>query len=155
MKMPNTTDTISLHGHGVIEVRDAVTGALIDRQTYTNVITDLARAQIMQGFKGATVDIEVTHIAIGTDGTAAVASDTALGAEVLRSTPTSVIDYSATEIGWRLFVSASTGNGNTFREIGLFNDPSTGTMFARSVSFTPIAKNSAITITFTHILRYV
>lgn len=153
--MAMTHDAVHLHGHGIIEVHDAATGALLRTERYTNVITDYTRAELIAAFKGVAPSVDVTHIAIGTDGTAAAASDTALGAEVLRDTPTSVVDYSAVEVGFKLFISASVGNGNTFREIGLFDAPSGGNMMARSTSFTPIAKNSAITITFTHIIRYV
>jgi hypothetical protein len=152
--MAITHDSIGIRGYGIIEIHDAVTGALLAEQRYDNVIVDYVRAQIVQAFKGAATSLEVTHIAIGTDGTAALRTDTALGAEVIRSVPTAVIDYSAYEVGFKLFLSASQGNGSTFREIGLFDAPSGGNMFARSTSFAPIAKNSAITITFTHIIRY-
>lgn len=148
------SDSIGVCGHGVIEVHDATTGALLDKQVYTNVITNYTRAQLVQAFKGTSVDVGVTHIAVGSDGTAALPTDTALGSEVLRSTPTSIIDYSTMSVGFKLFLSASVGNGTTFREIGLFDDPTAGNMMARSVSFTPIVKNSAITITFTHIITY-
>jgi hypothetical protein len=153
--MAMTKDTIKVIGYGKIEIHDAVTGDLIDSEHYTNVVTDFVADQVMQAFKGGSVaGIEVVSIGIGTDGTAATAADTALGNQVIREVPTSVIDYSTTEIGWRLFISASMGNGSTFREIGLFNDPSGGDLIARSTSFTPILKNSAITITFTHILSW-
>jgi hypothetical protein len=147
-------DDLQINGYGVVEVRDADTGGIIYTERYTNVITDLTRARIMARFKGNNGTLTITHVAIGTSATTPTAADTALGAEVLRAVPTSVIDYSATEIGWRLFVSASMGNGSTLREIGLFNGASGGDMFARSTSFTPIVKNSSITVTFTHILRY-
>lgn len=149
-----TGTTLALWGGGIVEVHDAATGELLHREEYTNVITNYARAELMQSFKGIVADVGVTHVAVGSDGTAALPTDTALGNEVVRQVPTTVVDYSATEIGWKLFLSASVGNGTTFREIGLFNAASGGDMMARSVSFTPIAKNSSITITFTHILRY-
>jgi hypothetical protein len=100
------------------------------------------------------VDVDVTHVAIGTDGTAATSADTALGAEVLRATPTSVVNYSAVSVGFKLFVSSSQANGDTLREIGLFDASSGGNMMARSVSFMPIVKSSSITVTFTHIISW-
>lgn len=147
-------DDITVEGYGIVDVRDAATGDLIYTETYRNIVTNLTRARIMARFKGNNGTLTITHVAIGTDGTTPTAADTALGAEVLREAPTSVIDYSTTEIGWRLFVSASMGNGNTLREIGLFSAASGGDMFARSTSFSPISKNASITVTFTHILRY-
>lgn len=149
-----TTDSVQVHGYGLVEVHDVYTGELIDKQIYKNVITNYTRGQLVQAFKGASVAVDVTHIAVGSSGTAALPTDTALGAEVIRSAPTSIIDYSVTSVGFKLFLSASVGNGTTFREIGLFDAPSGGNMMARSVSFTPIAKNSGITITFTHIISY-
>lgn len=154
MASMQTGTSLALWGGGLVEVHDAATGELLHSEAYTNVVTDYTRAQLMQSFKGIVADVGVTHVAVGSDGTAATSADTALGNEVIRQLPTSVVDYSTTEIGWKLFLSASVGNGTTFREIGLFNAASGGDMMARSVSFTPIAKNSSITITFTHILRY-
>lgn len=147
-------DAIRLHGHGMIEVHDAGTGELLSCERYTNVITDYTRAQIIAALTGTAPSLEVTHIAVGSGGTAALRTDTALETELIRQAPTSVVTYSAYEVGFKLFLSASVGNGSTYREIGLFDASSGGNMYARSTSFTPIAKNSAITITFTHIIRY-
>lgn len=152
--MAITNDMINLHGHGIVEVHDAITGELLHSEAYTNVITLYASTQIIRSFRGNGLPIGVTHIGIGTDGTTPIATDTALGAEVLRAVPTSQVEYSATEIGFKLFVSASQVNGSTLREIGLFDAASAGNMMARSTSFTPIVKNSSITVTFTHIIRY-
>lgn len=150
----NINENIGIHGHGIIEVHDANTGALLRRDTYTNVITNYVRSAFIGAFTGSSVAVGVTHVAIGTDGTAAVAADMALGAEVLRDEPTSIVNYSATSVGFKLFVTASQANGSTLREIGLFDAGSGGNMMARSVSFTPIVKSSSITVTFTHILTY-
>jgi hypothetical protein len=152
--MAITHDTVGIHGHGLIEVHDAATGELLHSQRYTNVITNYARTQIIRSFRGNGLPITVTHIGIGTSGTAPLATDTALGNEVYRAVPTSQVDYSPTELGFKLFVSASQANGSTLREIGLFDASSGGNMMARSTSFTPIAKNASITVTFTHIIRY-
>lgn len=148
--MAGIKENISLFGHGTVEVHDAKTGALLYREDYTNVITDYVRENMILSLKGTPTSWEITHIAIGSDGTAASSSQTALGNELIRSLPTQIIDYTAYQVGYRLFFSASQNNGDTFREIGLFDASTGGNMFARSVSFTPITKNSNITVTFTH-----
>lgn len=152
--MAITNDTIGIYGHGLVEVHDAKTGALLRSERYTNIITDYVREALVGAFTGASVDVDVTHVAIGTDGTAATSADTALGAEVLRATPTSMVNYSAVSVGFKLFVSSSQANGDTLREIGLFDAASDGNMMARSVSFMPIVKSSSITVTFTHIISW-
>ena len=148
-------ETIALRGHGTIEIHDAFTGDLISCESYTNVITDYTREQIIGAFTGAAVGVGITHVAIGSSATPASADQTALIAEVYRATPTSVINYNSVSIGFKLFISASMLNGDTLREIGLFDDGTAGNMMARSVSFTPVLKSSAIIVTFTHILTYV
>jgi hypothetical protein len=147
-------DNIRLEGLGYIEIHDAETHQLLDRIHYKNAVTDYTREEIFKLFLGDAADLEVTHVGIGTGTTAATPADTALEAQVLRLPYTSRIPASPTEVRYKLFLSASVGNGNTFSEIGLFTAETGGNMIARSTGFTPVEKTSLVTITFTHILRY-
>jgi hypothetical protein len=147
-------DTINLQGLGFIDVNDAVTGKLIKRVSYKNAITDYTREEIFKLFTGGSASLNIGYVGIGTGTTTATAADTALEAEELRLPYTSRIIASPTEIRYKLFLSASQGNGNTYSEIGLFIQDTGGDMVARSTGFTPVEKTSLVTITFTHIIRY-
>jgi hypothetical protein len=103
-----------------------------------NLLRDLLNDDAISG---------ITEFALGTDGTAAVNADTALGAEVLRDAITNTTKdiYKLTA---QYFLSSTALNGTTIREGGLFTDEDT--LFARYVLDTPIApKTSGIAVTFT------
>ena len=76
-----------------------------------------------------------SHIAIGTDDTAANETDTSLVADVGRYAIASADKISTGNfIDFKVTLSTAQGNGNTIKEIGLFNAATNGTMFGRAVS---------------------
>ncbi|MCP4990894.1 MAG: hypothetical protein GY928_34085 [Colwellia sp.] len=79
----------------------------------------------------------LTHLAIGTNSTAAAAPDTALGTEVLRVLTTSQSATGDTATLTGLFLGG-TVEGVDLYEFGIFNDPTAGEMLARVVLATPI-----------------
>ena len=82
-----------------------------------------------------------TYMAVGTDSTAAVPADTALGTEVTRK----AIQESTTgtsDIIISLFLNSLESNGNSLVEVGLFDAASTGNLLVRD-TFTAISKNSS------------
>jgi len=92
------------------------------------------------------------RFALGTDGTAPTANDTALGTEVFRDQFTKVTKESG-KLTAQYYLSSTSANGNTLQEAGAFangatDTPGSGTLYAR-VTFTPIAKTSSIAVTFT------
>lgn len=112
-----------------------------------NLVVDSGKAFIASRMKDATADV-MSHMAVGTDNTAAAAGQTALLAEVARVALTStnvtgnVVTYVAT------FPAGSATGALT--EAGLFNAASAGTMLCRTV-FPVINKGAldAMTITWT------
>lgn len=101
-----------------------------------NLLRDLLTGDAVTG---------VTKFALGTGATATTNADVALVAEVLRADVSQLVKSSLT-LTVKYFLSSVTLNGTTIREAGLFN--TAGTLIARYVLPTPIAKTSAIAVTF-------
>jgi hypothetical protein len=95
----------------------------------------------------------ITHFGYGTSATAAASSQTALVAQVARDTVTVKTATSKT-LTVTYYLATGSGNGNTLREIGLFNAASSGTMYARAVLAAAIVKTSSISVTFTWTLTW-
>jgi len=94
-----------------------------------------------------------SHIAIGTDATAAATTDTALGAEVDRNAI--VTDFATGAVAtFKAFFGKSEANGNTIAEVGMFDQASGGTMFCRSVLSSTIAKDATKSINITWTLTF-
>lgn len=148
--MADIKDILALKGYGTIEVHNALNGKLIYTEDYTNVVTNYVRSNVISSLQGTPLNWSITHIGIGSGANGAHPSDTSLQTQIFRAGYTQIVNYTAYQVGFRLFVSASQYNGQTFREIGLFDAATAGNMFARSTSFTPISKNANITVTFTH-----
>jgi len=95
-----------------------------------NLIVDTGTGYIASRMN-STAEGVLSHMAIGTDSTAAAAGDTTLGTETSRvafdtlSVTNNVLTYTAT-------FGAGVGTG-AIVEAGLFNDPTTGTMLCRTV----------------------
>lgn len=89
----------------------------------------------------------LSYIALGTSTTAASAGQTALVAEYYRAPITQTVS-SAQAITYRLYLGSTVGNGSTITEMGLFNDPTAGTMYARAVLGSSVAKTTSIAVTF-------
>ena len=142
-------DTLVLTGQLVVEVRSARTGRLRRRIVQRNLIVNTGR-EATRDYWDSTIapPTPPTHLAVGTDATAAVATQAALVAEVFRSLLTSRV-RSAIQIVFKHFLTTAQANGNTLREWGLFNASAAGTMFTRAVIGSPIVKTSAITVTST------
>ena len=81
------------------------------------------------------------EMAVGTDGTAVTAADTALGAEVFREAIARRLD-AAQQIKFQMDLATGDANGNTLRECALFDDA--GVMFARAIISPPIVKTVSI-----------
>lgn len=90
-----------------------------------------------------------THIAVGTDNTVPLATDTVLATEVFRNLITRRFPADK-KITYQLFLDTGDANGNSLVEAGIFNRSAadTGDMLSR-VTFIVITKTAAITATLT------
>ena len=84
-----------------------------------------------------------THCAIGTDNTAAVASDTTLGTEVFRDTIDTSSNPGTGIVTSSLRVLSTEANGNSIAEYGWLDSGSGGNLWTRNV-ITAITKTSDI-----------
>lgn len=122
-------------------------GAVKDRRDVDNLVVTVGKDFIASRMKDTT-DAAMTHMAVGTDNTAAVVGDTALIAEVGASrtalTSTTVTTNSTAYVCTFL---PTVGTG-ALVEAGIFNAGTAGTMLCRTV-FSVINKGAADTLTIT------
>src|SRR5690348_3299154 len=128
-----------------IEVHDARTGALLDRQRGHNLVTTSGRNLLRDLLQGAAAAGPITTFALGTDSTPAQNSDTALRAQVLSDAIT-LLTPSDGQLLAQYYLNPSTLNGTTIAEAGLLTAAST--LYARYVLDTPIAKDSSKAVVF-------
>jgi len=146
--MENSTmikkDSSKVTGMVNVVVRDDA-GKIKQEFTVPNLVVDTGLDFIASRMKDTT-DAAMSHMAIGTDNTAAAAGNTTLGTELARQAlaSTTVTDNS---IAYVATFAAGTGTG-ALTEAGLFNDPTTGTMLCRTV-FAVINKGAADSMTVT------
>ena len=135
----------------IAEVHDAATGALIERQEQHNLVTTAGLNLIRDLLSGSGAGLG--WFGVGTGAVAPAITDTALGAEVARQAFTTAIPTSA-QLTITYYLNSGTANGSTLAEVGLFNASSSGSMYARALLSSTIAKTSAVTVTFTWILTW-
>jgi glycine cleavage system regulatory protein len=137
-------------GNVVVEV--AQDGVVYHRQHFRNLVVDTGLNLVRDRLAG-TSSAYVTHLAVGTSATAAAAGQTTLVAENFRNGLTETVTATTKAVTYKYYLSASESNGVTIREIGLFTASSGGTMVARAVLLSPIAKNTSTTVTFSWTLN--
>jgi len=138
------SNAFKARGRLTIEQFD-VDGNLLDSQSVTNVVVDDGLDYIASRMKDAT-ETAMSHMAIGSDTTAAASGDTALGTELGRValTSTTVASNAITYVG---DFPAGTGTG-AVTEAGIFNASSAGTLLCRTV-FSVVNKAAADTLKVT------
>jgi len=122
---------IALNGETVQEVKNLV-------------VTD-GKEYVASRMKDATATA-MSHMAIGTDSTAASASDAALGSEAGRVSLTSTT-VTSNEVEYVATFGAGTGTG-AITEAGILNASSSGTLLCRTV-FSVVNKGSSDSMTIT------
>ena len=138
-------ELISVKGRLKIHVFDAETLETKDYFEVDNLVVDAGLDYIASRMKDATATA-MSHMAVGSDNTAASAGQTALGSELGRVALTSttvtsnVVEYIAT-------FGAGTATG-AIVEAGIFNSGTTGTMLCRTV-FSVVNKGAADAMTIT------
>ena len=142
----NATENLKASG----SLRVVVTGAdgkVKEEHQFKNLVVNVGKNFVASRMVG-TASAVMSHMAVGSNNTAAAAGDTALGAELGRvalatsTATTNVVTYTAT-------FPAGTGTG-AIVEAGIFNASSAGTMLCRTV-FAVVNKgvDDALSITWT------
>jgi len=114
-------------------------------QEIPNVVVTDGKEYVASRMKDATATA-MSHMAIGTDSTAASASDAALGAEAGRVSLTSTT-VTSNEVEYVATFGAGTGTG-AITEAGILNAATNGTLLCRTV-FSVVNKGSADSMTIT------
>lgn len=140
---------MGVRGRAVFEWHDVRTGALVHRSEKHNIVTNAGLDLFVTLITGDSTDYP-SHMAIGTDDTAAAVTDTALGAEVSpRQAFTTETTSSTGIIQWKGFWNSTEANGNTIAEAGIFNASSSGTMSNRVVLSPALSKTNSLSLTIT------
>lgn len=144
--------------HSDIQVHDNVRIELFDEfgnskqvEEVHNLVVTTGLAHIADALSSSPGQSAMSHMAIGTGGTAAALADTALQTELDRNALTSRTDAGAviTYVGtW----AAGDGTG-AITESGILNNSSGGTLLARSV-FSVVNKAAADTLIITHTITF-
>lgn len=128
-------DEIRLRGKVTVRVFDAKTMKLLQAVTVKNLVVNVGLQEALDKLFNLDPGAAFAYCAVGSDNTAPAAGDTALGSELARSLfdECSRTGQVVTTDTW---FGSSEGNG-TWRESGLFNAASGGTMLARAL-FDPL-----------------
>ena len=137
-------DSSKVTGSVNVVVRDE-DGAVKQDFTVPNLVVDSGLDYIASRMEGTT-DTVMSHMAVGTNNTAADASDTTLGTEAARVALTSTT-VTNNAVAYVATFAAGTGTG-ALTEAGIFNDSSAGDMLCRTV-FSVINKGASDSMTVT------
>ena len=132
--MVELKDKIRLRGKVTVRVYDVKSMDLLQSLNIENLVVNAGLQEALDllfGLGGTAFG----YVAVGSDGTAPAAGDTALGSEIARSDFDSC-SRSGQVVTADTWFGASEGNG-TWRESGLFNAASAGKMLSRAL-FDPV-----------------
>ena len=121
-------EQIKVTGQVCITVTDK-NGQVKDRREIKNLVVTAGKEFIAARMVGTPT--AMSHMALGSDNTAAAVGDTALGAELGRVALASATSSGAI-VTYTASFPAGTATGAVV-EAGTFNDPTTGTMLCRTV----------------------
>lgn len=133
------TENLKLTGHVTVAINDEVV------QEIPNLVVTAGKGYVASRMKDTT-DGAMSHMAVGTDSTAAAAGDTALGAESGRVALTSST-VSANVITYVATFPAGTATA-ALTEAAILNASSGGTMLCRTV-YATVNKGSSDAMTIT------
>lgn len=147
MKAPMSSPNQKLTVRGRLEIFVKEKTGLRRVVDANNMVVNTGFAHITDRMK-SNVPTPMSHLAIGTDGTAATLADTALGAEILRKAATNI---TASVNQYIIETDIDGGEANTtWSEAGVFNAAAAGTMMNRIVfSFTKAGEAVTLRFTFT------
>lgn len=136
------TDKMNLTGKVLIEVNGKPVLFV------NNLITTAGKGYVASRMEGVSATV-MSHMAIGSGTTGAAIGDTTLQTELGRVALTSTV-VSTNTVTYTASFPAGTGTG-TITEAGIFNDPTTGTLLARTV-FGAVTKNVNDSMTITWVV---
>lgn len=134
-----------------LDVMDVRSGRLRRRIQAHNRAVDVGLTMLRDHIYGDTV-ATVSHCAVGSDGTAPAAGDTALGTEVLRGELLQRTKGTAS-LTLTFLVGSQQANGETLREWGLLTAASGGLLYAR-VTPEEVVKTIAVQVLCTWTLSW-
>jgi hypothetical protein len=137
------TEILKLTGHVTV----ALNGEVV--QEIPNLVVTTGKGYVASRMKDTTASA-MSHMAVGTDTTAASASDTALGAEAGRVTLTSST-VSGSGITYSATFPAGTGTA-ALTEAGILNASSSGTLLCRTV-FSVVNKQNSDAMTISWLVQ--
>lgn len=141
------TELLKLRGELRLVLTDAQGRIKLDRHV-KNVVTTVGKDVIADRMKAAPAINAMSHMAVGTNNTAAAAGDTTLGAEVSSSrTALTSTGVAGAVITYVCTFGAGVGTGS-LTEAGIFNASVGGSMLCRTV-FSTIVKGASDTLTIT------
>ena len=144
----NTNEKIVATGELKIVVT-APDGTVKHEQEVKNLVVTAGLGFIASRMAGTSANV-MSHMAIGTNNTAAAAGNTALGAESARVALTSTTPTGAAVAYVASFPAGTPATLTGIQEAGIFNASSAGTMLCRTV-FAVVNKdvNDSMSITWT------
>jgi len=148
---PENQDAFQIGGHVVLELFDA-DGELKERRETDNLVVNTGLYHIADQLAEQD-ESAMSHMAVGTDDTAAAAGNTTLGSEAGRvalSSTTQGAGASADEVTYVGAFGAGTGTG-ALVEAGILNADSGGILLCRTV-FDVINKGASDSLTITWVL---
>ena len=136
------SDDLKMTGRLIIEINDEVV------QEVDNLVVTAGKNYVASRIKDASATA-MSHMAVGTNNTAAAAGQTALSAETARVALTSTT-VSNNTVTYAATFGAGTGTG-ALVEAGILNASSGGTMLCRTV-YTTVNKGSSDSMTVTWVI---
>lgn len=136
-KKNNVGDVLLLRGSLQVALCDAADGRVIRSQIINNTVVTAGRAWVLKQLQSVNhvTSQNISHMAIGSDTTAPVTGQTALGLEVTRKAISSfdTTNLTANPPNWQAQIQFATNEGNTtLAEVALLNSNAGGTMLARA-----------------------
>lgn len=105
-------------------------GELVEEREVPNLVVQTGKSFITSRMAGTSSSV-MSHMAVGTSGTATAIGDTSLGGEVSRVTLTSTVP-SGGDITYSATFNPGSGTG-ALQEAGIVNASSAGTLLCRTV----------------------
>lgn len=151
------TDGIKVRGFVTIKVVDAKTKQVLNKYEYENLVVNGGLDNLAKLLGGDTTNgKKIDTGAVGTSGTAAALTDTALTGAFTRAlngtTDYAAVTYPALgQVRFAYTILSTEANGTAINEVGLIN--TAGALNARKVLTTTVNKTSAIVLEIDWVIK--